>query len=100
MKDTTYTIPAKHFDGEAYRCYFHKPQGRKPYVHSSLVTPTEHGFTKIMDFQKKRGEYYVYIEGRATDVKIKQAFAELWVMLSANDDISEDQKIIVSEVLK
>lgn len=100
MKDTKYMIQAKHFDGEAYNCYFHKPQGRKPYVHSSLVTPTEHGFIKIMDFQKKRGEYFVYIEGRATDLKIKQAFDTLITMLAANDDIASDQKIIVTEIVK
>lgn len=99
MKDTEYLIQAKHFDGQVYKCYYYKPQGRRAYVHSSLVTPTADGFTKIMDFQAKRGEYHVFIDGRATDAKIKTAFDELITKLIANDDADRETPMRVVEVV-
>ena len=99
MKDTEYLIKAKHFDGQVYRCYYYKPQGRRAYVHSSLVTPTEHGFTKILDFQAKRGEYHVFIDGRATDAKIDKAFQQLIAKLYANDDADRETPMRVVEVV-
>ena len=99
MKDTKYTIPAKHFAGQHYRIYFHKPKGGRAYVHSSLVTLTPFGFEKIMDFQRKRGEYFVYLTGKAVNTNISKAFAEILNQLKTNDDIDADVPLTVNELV-
>lgn len=76
----------------AFKVYFYKPQGRPAYVCSSRVLrwADRRGFTSIINYRSKAGEYKATIDGPATAKKIAAAFQQVHAALIAGGHVAAD----------